>query len=169
MARRPRQLRFNLGEAARKSGRVRSVGRRAKAQMTGRVPPLRGRGRSRASHPTGSTRSRATRAGDVLGRQAGHAAAGFASTAHKSYRATRPGPSVGRRVVTSKGARYAAAGAVGAVGAKAGYGLVKARVGRSNQSTHVVIAVPAQEQQRRRRRGLLGRRGPRRDRYGRFR
>jgi hypothetical protein len=173
VARKPKQQKLNLGAAGKKQTRARKAGRKARAQMTGRIPPIRGRKRSRAGHPAGTARSRATRAGSVLGRQAGHMAGGFANTAHAAYRTTRPkraGPSLGRQLAGSKGGRYAAAGVGAGVAGAAGYGLVKARIGRSSQTTQVVIAVPAPGPQGRRRRGVLRRRrGPRRDRYGRFR
>lgn len=137
--------------------------------MSGRVPPIRGRAGSRSRHPSGTPRSRATRAGSAAGKQAGHMAAGFANTAGQSYRQTRGArPSVAARVVRSKGGKYAAGGAAGAVAGAAGYGLLKAHVGRSNQSTQVNVVLGAE--QPRRRGGVFRRRGRvRRDRYGRFR
>lgn len=172
MARKAKQMKLKLGKAARKQSRARTVAGKARAQMTGRIPPIRGRRRGGVNHPAGTTRSRATRAGSVLGKQAGHAAGGFANTASGAYRQTRTkraGPSLGRQLAASKGARYAAAGVGGAVVAKAGYGVVKARMGRSTQHTQVIVAVP-QPAARKRRRGVLGRRrAPRRDRRGRFR
>lgn len=193
MARRPKQTSLSLGRRGRKMPlksagmkaskaiRVRAVGggnaakalaRTTRAQMTGRVPPLRGRLKGRAerrrNHPAASVGGRSKRAGAVLGKQAGFAAAGFAETARASYKLGRAGKGSALRPKAIKGAKYAGAGAAGALAVGAGYGLVKARVGRSQHVTQVNIVAARQEPERkgrgRRRRGRI-----RRDRQGRFR
>jgi hypothetical protein len=199
VARRRKQTKLKLGKASRYrgladkaklaverqavggKGAVRRRGARmagnARAQMTGRIPPIRGRrkgGRAaaRRRHPTGTESSRSMRAGGALGKRAGFMAAGFANSAGTAYKTGRKksGGTTLKTMARSKNAKYAAAGLGGAVAARGAYGLAKARMGRSQNVTQVNVTLQnsggsGKKKGRRARR----RDRRRRDRYGRFR